>query len=83
MVPVAPTVPVVRDATIRHEETDLMKIQAVCVTDVISRKRLRFGQIGALGKLEKHAAASGFALTKSISELAVPGLRRSLGVRGR
>ena len=51
------------------------------MTDVAPRKRLRFGEIGLVGDLEKVPEATGFGVTKLNSELAVPGLRRSLGVR--
>ncbi len=44
---------------------------------------MRFGKIGPLGNLEKHAEAVGWTVTKFTCELAVMGLRRSLGVRDR
>jgi hypothetical protein len=61
----------------------LLKIQGVYVSDVTSRKRLRFGKIRPLGNLEKHPEAAGWGVTKFTCELAVMGLRRSLGVRDR
>src|SRR5271157_4979480 len=61
--------------------TIFLKLQVICVTDVASRKRLRSGKIGLLGNLEKVPDATGFGVTKLNCELAVPGLRRSLGVR--
>ncbi len=59
----------------------MLKIQALCVISVASRKRLRFGGIGLLGNLEKLPEATGFGVTKSSCELAVPSPRRSLRVR--
>jgi hypothetical protein len=53
------------------------------VTDVASRKRLRFGGFGLLGNLEKVLEATGFGVSNSICELAVPSQRRSLMVRNR
>src|SRR5271165_3331729 len=58
-----------------------MKIQEVCVTDVASGERLRFVGFGLLGNLEKVPEATGFGVSKSICELAVPRQRRSLMVR--
>jgi hypothetical protein len=44
---------------------------------------MRFGKIGPLGNLEKHPEAISQGVTKFTCELAVMGLRRSLGVRDR
>jgi hypothetical protein len=58
-----------------------LETQAAYVADIASRKRLRFGRFGLLGNLEKVPEAFGFGVSKSICELAVPSLRRSLMVR--
>ncbi len=55
-------------------------IQELCMTDVTSRKRLRFGRIRPLGNLEKVLEAISRKRTKFKSELAVPSARRSLSV---
>ena len=53
------------------------------MSDVTSRKTLGFGKIRPLGNLEKLPEAAGLGVTKFTCELAVMGLRRSLGVRDR
>jgi len=75
--PVPTTFRVAWNTPVEHVAAVFLKIQAICVTDVASRERLRFGEFGLLGNLEKVLEATGFGVSKSICELAVPSQRRS------